>query len=109
VNEAPAQILQAAAGLTPEMAQQIVAWRLGPDGVEMTDDDLRFKDIKELEGWLVASSLPPERAAAMLTTESAVKRIDSRGIVGDRDWLISVVAGSQTGGAPPEYFLWEEK
>lgn len=109
VNEAPAEILQAAAGLTPEMANQIVAWRLGPDGEESTEDDIRFKSIEELEGWLVASSLPPEQAAARLTTESSVKRIDSRGIVGDRSILISVVAESSAGGPQSEFLLWEEK
>jgi type II secretory pathway component PulK len=109
VNEASAEILQAAAGLTPEMAAQIVAWRVGPDGVEATEDDVRFESIEELEGWLVASSLPPEQAAARLTTESPVKRIDSRGIVGDRSLLISVVAGSPADGRQPEFLLWEEK
>ncbi len=109
VNEASSEILQAAAGLTPEMADQIVAWRSGPDGIEPTEDDVRFKSIEELEGWLVASSLPDGQAAAKLTTESTVKRIDSRGVVGDRAWLISVVAGPSEGGTPASYLLWEEQ
>jgi general secretion pathway protein K len=109
VNEASSEILQAAAGLTPEMADQIVAWRSGPDGVEPTEDDVRFESIEELEGWLVASSLPAGQAAAKLTTESSVKRIDSRGLVGDRAWLISVVAAPSEGGGQASYLLWEEQ
>jgi len=109
VNEASSEILQAAAGLTPEMADQIVAYRAGPDGIEPSEDDVRFKTLNELEGWLVASSRPNNQAAAHLTTESTVKRIDSRGMVGDRAWLISVVAAPSEGGGPASYLLWEEQ
>jgi hypothetical protein len=46
--------------------------------------------------------------AAKLSTESAVKRIDSRGLVGDRSRRISVVASSGEGAEPATYLLWEE-
>jgi hypothetical protein len=44
-----------------------------------------------------------------LTTESSVKRIDSRGMVGERSRQISVVAESGEGGEVATYLLWEEK
>jgi hypothetical protein len=44
-----------------------------------------------------------------LTTESAVKRIDSRGLVDDCEVLISVVTAAGDGGQPTEYLLWEER
>lgn len=109
VNEAGADVLQAAAGITPEMAEGILRQRRGDDGIEPSEDDTRFDNMTQLAGWLTASTLPPDQVAAKLATESSVKRIDSRGIVGERSWLISVVAGSGDGGGPPVYLLWEEK
>lgn len=109
VNEAGADVLQVAAGLTPEMSADIIRARLGPDGEEGTEDDLRFESIDQLNGWLTASAYPAGQAAERLTTESTVKRIDSRGIVGDCERLISVVAESAEGGQGAGYLLWEEK
>ena len=109
VNEAESDVLQTATGLTPEMTADIVRVRLGPDGEEGTEDDLRFESVDQLNGWLTASSYPAGQAAARLSTESTVKRIDSRGVVGDSERLISVVAESGEGGQGSSYLLWEEK
>lgn len=109
VNEAGPEVLQAATGLTPEMAADIIRVRVGPDGEENTEDDLRFESTDQLNGWLTASAYPADQAAARLAVESAVKRIDSRGIVGDCERRISVVANSGEGGQGASYLLWEEK
>jgi hypothetical protein len=109
VNEAESDVLQTATGLTPEMTADIVRVRLGPDGEEGTEDDLRFESVEQLNGWLTASSYPAGQAAARLSTESTVKRIDSRGVVGECERLISVVAESGEGGQGSSYLLWEEK
>jgi type II secretory pathway component PulK len=109
VNEADGQVLQAATGITPEMAEGILQQRRGPDNVEPSEDDFRFEDVAQVAGWLSGSTLPTEQVAAKLTTESSVKRIDSRGIVGERSRSISVVAGSGEDGEGTTYLLWEEK
>ncbi len=109
VNEADGQVLQAATGITPEMAEGILQQRRGPDNVEPSEDDFRFEDVAQVAGWLSGSTLPTEQVAAKLTTESSVKRIDSRGIVGERSRSISVVAASGEGGEGTTYLLWEEK
>ncbi len=109
VNEAGAEVLQAATGLTPEMVAEILRMRAGPDGVERTEDDFIFESTEQLRGWLQASALPMDQVMSRLTTESTVKRIDSRGLVGDRSVLISVVAASGEGGPANTYLLWEEK
>ena len=109
VNEAPADVLQAAAGLTPEMAADILRMRRGGDEIEPSEDDVRFESVEQLGGWLQTSVFPPEQVASRLTTESTVKRIDSRGIVGDSERLISVVTASGDGGQSNEYLLWEER
>ena len=109
VNEAEAGVLQAATGITPEMVEGILQQRRGPDGIEPSEDDFRFEDVSQLAGWLAGSTLPTEQILAKLSTESAVKRIDSRGLVGERSRLISVVAASGDGGDGTTYLLWEEK
>jgi len=109
VNEAGAEVLQAATGITPEMVQGILQQRRGSDGVEPSEDDQRFDDVSQVAGWLAGSTLPPEQIMSRLTTESSVKRIDSRGIVGERSRLISVVAEEGEVGEAATYLLWEEK
>lgn len=109
VNEADAEVLQAAAGITPEMAQGILQQRRGSDGIEPSQDDMPFDDVGQAAGWLAGSTLPLPQVTAKLTTESPVKRIDSRGFVGERSWQISVVAASGEGGEGTTYLLWEEK
>jgi general secretion pathway protein K len=109
VNEADAGVLQAATGILPEMVEGILQQRRGPDGIEPSEDDFRFEDVSQLAGWLAGSMLPSEQILAKLSTESSVKRIDSRGIVGERSRLISVVAASGDGGDGTTYLLWEEK
>ena len=108
-NEADAAVLQAATGIVPEMVEGILQQRRGPDGIEPSEDDFRFEDVSQLAGWLAGSMLPSEQILAKLSTESSVKRIDSRGIVGERSRLISVVAASGDGGDGTTYLLWEEK
>lgn len=109
VNEASSDVLQAVTGLPPEMVEEILRMRRGADGMEPSEDDLRFEDIAQLRGWLQASKRPYEQVEPKLATESSVKRIDSRGIVGDREVSISVVAESTATGGSPTYLLWEER
>ena len=109
VNEAGPDVLQAVTGLTPEMVGDILRLRRGGDEIEPSEDDERFESVEQLGGWLQTSPLPLDRVTARLTTESAVKRIDSRGLVDDCEVLISVVTASGDGGQATEYLLWEER
>ena len=109
VNEAGPDVLQAVTGLTPEMVGDILRLRRGGDEIEPSEDDVRFESVEQLGGWLQTSPLPLDRVTARLTTESAVKRIDSRGLVDDCEVLISVVTAAGDGSQPTEYLLWEER
>ena len=109
VNEASSDILQAAAGLTPEMTEDILRMRRGDDEIEPSEDDYRFESLAELSGWLQASTQSAAEAVARLTTESTVKRIDSRGMVDDCERQISVVTATGSGGPSGKYLLWEER
>lgn len=108
VNEADAEILQAATALSPEMVEGILQQRRGSDGIEGTEDDFRFEAVEQLAGWARGGTMPWEMLSEKLTIESPVKRIDSRGIVGDRVRRISVVATQNPDGGPATYLLWEE-
>lgn len=108
INEAGPDVLQVVTGLSPEMTADIIRTRLGPDLEEGTEDDLRFESLDQLSGWLTASSYPAGQVVDRLTTDSSVKRIDSRGIVGDCERVISVVAESAEGVQTGTFLLWEE-
>jgi len=109
VNEASADVLQVATGLTPELVEDILSWRRGGDGIEPSEDDQPFESLADLRGWLQASPLPAELLESRLTTESTVKRIDSVGIVDDSQVRISVVTAAGQDGRANQYLLWEER
>jgi len=109
VNEATADILQVATGLTPELVEDILAWRRGDDGIEPSEDDRPFESLADLRGWLQASALPQDLLESRLTTESNVKRIDSLGLVDESQKRISVVVATGSEGQSSEYLLWEER
>lgn len=110
VNEASSEVIQAATGLAPEMVEGIIRQRAGPDGIEPSEDDFRFEQLDQLNGWLQSSSQPYREVVRRLSVDSPVKRIDSRGIVGNVERKISVVTQSGQGGqSSANYLLWEEK
>ena len=109
VNEAPADVLEAATGMGPEVVEALLAYRRGADGIEPSEDDVRIEKLDDLKLYLQTSKLPPDQAAQRLTTESNVKRIDSSGFVGDFERKISVVGQAGEGGQQAVYLLWEER
>jgi general secretion pathway protein K len=48
VNTAPPQVLQCIPGVTPDMAENLVRYRQGDDGVDGTDDDKPFQAVDEI-------------------------------------------------------------
>jgi general secretion pathway protein K len=48
VNTAPPQVLQCIPGVTPDMAEKLVRYRQGDDGIDGTDDDKPFQSVDEI-------------------------------------------------------------
>jgi general secretion pathway protein K len=48
INTAPAEVLQMLPDMTPEIANEIISYRNGLDGVEATEDDIQISNINML-------------------------------------------------------------
>ncbi len=89
VNAVSRDTLMAVLGIDAQLAEQIIAARAGPDGVEGTEDDQPFKDLNDL-----LSRIPVlGQAVAERITFSATGRftIQSRGRVGNVERVITCV------------------
>ena len=102
VNEASPEVLSAVTGADRLMAQQVVARRVGRDGIAHTKDDAPFQDVQQALLALGVSASSPQAASGILGVQSTISRIRSTGVVGDfRRTLYAVInrATSATPGA----------
>jgi general secretion pathway protein K len=83
VNTAPADLIEAFFGCTPDAAQSFAATRGGNDLVEGNEDDYRFGSFDEVRALLGLSGDDWERVQNSVTLEGTVRRIESTGTIGD--------------------------
>lgn len=97
LNEAPAELIAAAAGCTVEEASVIPETVRGPDGIRETDDDAPFQQLEAALGMLgVDATMQPEVVARM-TVNDATQRIESIGTVSGAKRKITVIVRNRTG------------
>ncbi len=82
-NAASRELIQALTGATADSAANFIAVRNGDDGIEGTVDDYTFGDLGEVQSLLGMSDTEWEEISAFVTVAGTVKRIESRGKVGD--------------------------
>ena len=83
INTAPADLIEAFFGCTPDAAVGLIATRNGEDLVENTEDDYRFQSTDEARVLLGMSDDEWSRVSDSVTFENITKRIESIGTVGD--------------------------
>jgi len=83
LNAASAELVQALTGTTPDAAANLVAVRRGDDGIEGTVDDYTFDDSGEVQSLLGISDGEWSEFSEFVTLAGTVKRIESKGKVGD--------------------------
>lgn len=83
VNTAPADLIEAFFGCTPDAAQSFVATRGGNDLAEGNEDDYRFSSFDEVRSLLGLSGEDWERIQDSVTLEGTMRRIESVGSIGD--------------------------
>ncbi len=83
VNTAPADLIEAYFGCTPDAAAGLVATRYGNDLLENTEDDYSFRSLDEIRTLLGLSGDQWERVSASATLANTTRRIESTGSVGD--------------------------
>jgi type II secretory pathway component PulK len=97
LNEAPAELIAAAAGCTVEEASVIPETVRGPDGIRETDDDAPFQQVDAALALLgVDATMQPEVVARM-TVNDATQRIESIGTVSGAKRKITVIVRNRTG------------
>jgi type II secretory pathway component PulK len=97
LNEAPAELIAVAAGITPEEAAIIPETVRGPDGLRDTEDDAPFQSAAEALALLgVDGTLRPELSARM-TVNDTTTRLESIGSVAGARRKITVIVRNRTG------------
>ena len=81
INTANADVIAALPGMGPDAAQLVVDYRMGPDGVDATDDDnifLKPVDILKVPGLSRVRTAP---AMPLIKVQSGVFRVESVGSI----------------------------
>ena len=105
VNEAQPEIISALTGADISLARQFRARRLGPDGIPNTRDDLRAPDLSIAMSRLgIAGN--PDYLAAILSVNSATRRIISSARVGTLQRQLGIVIQGAPGTSGIGAILW---
>jgi type II secretory pathway component PulK len=97
LNEASAELIAAAAEITPEEAAIVPETVRGPDGIRDTEDDAPFQSVEQALALLgVDGTLRPEVSARM-TVNDTTTRLESIGSVSGARRKITVIVRNRTG------------
>ncbi len=96
LNAAPAELIQALTGATADAAAHLVAVRNGDDGIAGTIDDVVFSDEGEVQALLGMSQAEWSEITSLVTLAGTVRRIESKGKVGDRTETRVILAEETT-------------
>jgi general secretion pathway protein K len=110
VNEVTAEVITALTNADPRFAAEMVARRLGRDGIKGTKDDLLYPDVSSALLVLNVRPANAQSTQSLLGVNSTIRRIKSTGVAGDfRRTVYAVVRGAPgTGGAAQVLELGEE-
>ncbi|MBI5395504.1 MAG: general secretion pathway protein GspK [Verrucomicrobia bacterium] len=110
INTAPPQVLQCIPGVTPDMAEKLVRYRQGDDGIDGTDDDKPFQAVDEIatvwSGMLSRNSF--QQLRNYLDVKSSFFTIRSVGNLGGvRKTIVTTVYRSDDGTIST--ITWDEQ
>lgn len=101
-NAAPADLLEAFFGATPDAALNLAATRAGADLTEGTDDDYTIESASEAQALLGLANEQWQQVQDWVTLQSNLRRVESVGSTGDEFFYRLVVlteVNSGDGGA----------
>ncbi len=94
VNKASPLLLEVLFDVEPHQVLRVTDARLGPDGLENTEDDVRFGKLGEIAELLDMPDGEFEEVLPQLTLNHPIRRIVSRAQVGDATVTLMLVEGS---------------
>lgn len=105
INETTPEILSALTGADIRFTTDLIARRLGRDGIRGTKDDIPYPDVTSALRLLNVSA-NPQTVGSILGVQSSIRRIEATGVAGDfRRTLYAVVRGSPNSGGASQ-MLW---
>jgi general secretion pathway protein K len=107
VNEASADIISLVTGVNPDVARQFVKYRWGRDGIPDTEDDQFYMSSQQVQAALGMSQAQFQLVGDLLSLNSAVDRVESKGIMGG--CTVTIVAIANRNSVPIQYFVWQER
>ncbi len=109
VHEAPADLLEAFFATNETAAENFVRNLTGPDGIENTDDDVRYDSLDDVRNSLGLPEETMTRVENWAGVSNTVKRIKSKGIVGDFTYTLIVLIEEGDAENPVELARIEQR
>ena len=106
VNSADADVIALVTGVTPEQAKHFVQHRWGRDGIPYTADDTPYVTIDQVRTELGMSPQQFQLVQNLLSIESTVDRIVSKGTINGYTDTLTVIA--RRNSVPIAYLVWQE-
>ncbi|PYI94069.1 MAG: hypothetical protein DME97_04150 [Verrucomicrobia bacterium] len=106
INWASRDVLLALPGFTEGLADRLIDMRRGPDGVEGTEDDLKFTNLQEVQIALGFRADQFNQLANLITVNDSVVRVVSVGKSGPVTRTVRMVIFKQGGGI--RLISWKE-
>ena len=100
VNGASADAISIYTKVPRDQAEALVMMRNGLDGLPDTEDDLPFSSLEQFRNALGTSPGDFNGVAGLLTVETTLLRVESRGFVGNRSVTLSMIAKLEKGKRP---------
>jgi general secretion pathway protein K len=91
LNDASGEVLKAVLGLGDLATESLVKRRNGEDGIQGTQDDIRFENMDQVRVFFGFSKEQMEKLQQMVTLQDNLKRIDSTGQTGGMKQRIILV------------------
>jgi len=99
-------VLLALPGMTPDIVQRFLELRQGPDGIDGTEDDVRFQNINEIATALRMNDQQFKQIEAYVSFKTPIFRVTSVGTSGAAKRTVQMVF--RRVGAQPQLITWKE-
>ena len=99
-------VLLALPGMTPDIVQRFLELRQGPDGIDGTEDDVRFQNINEIATALRMNDQQFKQIEAYVSFKTPIFRVPSVGTSGAAKRTVQMVF--RRVGAQPQLITWKE-
>lgn len=108
-NWASREVLLALPGMTEAMADNLLQMRRGPDGIDGTQDDVRFKNNSEVAAALGLNAQQFKKFEELIDVNDPVLRVVSVGKSGNTTRVVQMVfTRMDRMGSIPQIKMWKE-